>query len=327
METNFAPIALFAYSRPQHTKNALDSLFQNEEAKESELYIFCDGAKANCTEETLSNIAKVREVAQSENRFKKVTVVIQEQNKGLANSIISGVTQVVNQHGSVIVLEDDLIVSKYFLGFMNDGLVRYKNDPTVAEIGGCNFFACGDKFPDYFVSPMAETLGWATWKERWDMFSSDSVSLYKELEKNNLMHKFNTYGAYDMQGMLKDQIFGKVDSWAIRWQAVMVLNGMYCLHSNPSHVNHIESFGATHAPVNIIPPLVTEKPVFKSITIAEDANVIAALKRGYAGQGDYYGNYTSKYIKKRAGKIVKTILLFPIPYGLVTLFKKNKKRN
>lgn len=327
MEKVLAPIALFAYSRPQHTKNALDSLFQNEEAKESELYIFCDGAKATASEKTLSDIAEVREIAQSENRFKKVTVVIQEKNKGLANSIISGVTQVVNQHGTVIVLEDDLIVSKYFLSYMNDGLSRYKDNPAVAEIGGCNFFACGAKYPEYFISPMAETWGWATWKDRWEKFSSDAVGLYNALEENKLMHKFNTYGAYDMQGMLKEQIFGKVDSWAIRWQAVMVLNEMYCIHPNPSHVQHIESFGATHAPVNIVPPLMTEKPVFKTIAIKEDANVIEALKKGYAGQGDYFGKYKPKYIKKRIGKILKAILLFPIPYGLVMLFKKNKKRN
>lgn len=321
-----APIAIFAYSRPKHFKNVLDSLFNNEEAKDSELYIFCDGAKQNCTEETLAKIKEVREIAKTENRFKKVTVIVQDANKGLANSIITGVTQVVNQHGTVIVLEDDLIVSPYFLSFMNDGLTRYQKNQDVAEIGACNFFACGEKFPNYFVSPMAETWGWATWKDRWEKFSSDSVSLYKELESNNLMHKFNAYGAYDMQGMLKDQIFGKVDSWAIRWQAVMVLNDMYCLHSNPSHAHHVESFEATHASVNITPPLVLEKPVFETISIAENAKVIEALKRGYAGKSDYYGVYKPRYIKKRIGKILKAILLFLIPYGLVTLFKKNKNR-
>lgn len=321
----YSPILLFTYNRPEHTKNLLDSLSKNEEAKHSTLYIFCDGAKDNATENILSKIKEVHKIANNENRFKETIVIIQEKNKGLANSIIDGVTSIIKEYGTVIVLEDDIIVSPYFLFYMNDGLDRYKNNENVGEIGACNHFACGNNFPNYFISPMAETLGWATWKNRWEKFSNDAVYLYKELEKNNLTNKFNAYGSYDMMGMLKDHIFGKVNSWAIQWQAIMVLNNWYCIHANISYTNHIESFNATHAPINIVPPLQNQKPIIETIEIKESQTVIKALKRGYSGKGDYFGNISKKYKIKKLKKLLKAILLFLIPFGIVNLFKKNKK--
>lgn len=326
MINSLAPIVLFTYNRPQHTQNVLDSLAKNEEAKDSILYVFCDGAKPDVGTEGLLKIEEVRKIANSENRFKEVHVTIQPQNKGLSNSIIDGITSIINQHGTAIVLEDDLVLSPYFLAYMNDSLVRYKEDDRVAEIGACNFFACGDKYPKSFFATMPDTWGWATWKDRWEKFNPDAVFLYKELQKNDLMHKFNTYGAYDMQGMLKDQIFGKVNSWAIRWQAVMVLNDWLCLYSNPAFSNHIESVDATHAQINIVPPLHTTKPIFETVKVEEIPSVIEAMKKGYSGQGDYFGNYKPKFIKKRIKKIGKKILLFLVPFGIVMLFKKDRKK-
>lgn len=322
-----APIVLFTFNRPIHTQNVLNSLSICAEAKDSILYVFCDGAKENVDEIGLSKIQEVRKIVQSENRFKQVIVTIQEKNKGLANSIIDGINEVINEHGKVIVLEDDLVFSPYFLNYMNDSLIRYENNKRVGEIGACNFFANGSKFPNFFFTNMPDTLGWATWKDRWQHFNSDAVYLYKELENKNLMYKFNTHGAYDMEGMLQDQIFGKVDSWAIRWQAVMVLNNWLCLYSNPAFSNHIESIDATHANKNIIPPMQIEKPSFETVDVIELPEVITAIKRGYAGQSDYFGNIKSKYLKKKSGKIIKKTLLFLIPFGIVMLFKKDRSKS
>ncbi len=322
-----APIVLFTYNRPKHTQNVLNSLANCNEAKDSVLYVFCDGAKANCDVNGLNKIEEVRKIVSAENRFKQVLLTIQEQNKGLANSIIDGVTKVVNEHGKVIVLEDDLVFSPYFLNYMNDSLNRYEADKRVGEIGACNFFANGSKFPKAFFANMPDTWGWATWKDRWEHFNSDAVFLYKELEKKQLMYTFNTHGSYDMEGMLQDQIFGKVDSWAIRWQAIMVLNNWLCLYSNPAFSNHIDSVDATHAKINVIPPLQLEQPNFETVDVVEIPEVIAALKKGYAGKSDYFGNFKSKYIKKKIGKIIKKVLLFLIPFGIVTLFKKDRSKS
>ena len=322
-----APIVLFTFNRPVHTQNVLNSLAICEESKESILYVFCDGAKESTDEIGLSKIQEVRKIVSSENRFKQIIVTNQEKNEGLANSIITGVNQVIHKHGKVIVLEDDLVFSPYFLSYMNDSLNRYEKDYGVGEIGACNFFANGPKFPKTFFANMPDTWGWATWKDRWQYFNLDAVSLYKELEKKKLMYQFNAYGSYDMEGMLKEQIFGKVDSWAIRWQATMVLNNWLCLYSNPAFSNHIDSVDATHARINVTPPLQLDRTNFETVDVIELPEVIEAMKKGYAGKSDYFGNYKSKYIKKKTGKIIKKVLLFLIPFGIVMLFKKDKSKS
>ena len=149
----FAPIVLFVYNRPLHTQQLLDSLANNKEAIECDLYVYCDGPKNLSEEEHYKKIKETRNIVNNEKRFKTVTIVEQPKNKGLANSIIDGVTEILKRYETVIVLEDDLIVSPYFLYYMNESLQRYKHNSKVGQIGACNFFACGSRFPLLFLYP------------------------------------------------------------------------------------------------------------------------------------------------------------------------------
>jgi hypothetical protein len=321
MKDKLSPIVLFTYNRPLHTQQVLNSLAENAEAKDSVLYVFCDGAKKNATEEGLKKINEVKEIVKKENRFKKIIVTINELNKGLANSIIDGVTTVINSHGKVIVLEDDLILSPFFLSYMNDSLDRYKNNSTVGQIGACNFFACGKNYPDYFFVPLPDCLGWATWKDRWEAFNPNVDELRIELMNNeNKIAVFNAYGAQDFMEMLDQQKQGKVNSWAIRWQAVCVLNGWLTLYPNPAMSNHIESEEATHANKNIIPPIATIAPKFYTVEVKEVFNVIKAFKLGYSGKGDYFGKIKKKSKKGRIKRMIKLL----VPSVIINLLKNLK---
>lgn len=317
---NLAPIVLFTYNRPSHTQNVLDSLAANEEAKESILYIYCDGAKSDNAED-LKKIDQVRAICLNENRFSEVVVVIQEKNKGLALSVIEGVTEIVNKFGKIIVVEDDLVLSPFFLAYMNDSLERYKDNKKIGQIGACNFFACGNKFPDYFFLAIPDCWGWGTWKEKWSFFNPNSQELLKKIIENNLIDRFNAYGSYDMIGMLKMQIEGKVNSWAIRWQAICILNDWLVLYPNPSYSNHIESSEATHANINITPPLKNTKPIFKNIPIVENDKVINAMKLGYSGIGKYHGKLKKSVIKHK----IKNIFKLFIPPIIFLILKKTIK--
>jgi hypothetical protein len=285
-----APIVLFTFNRPHHTQQVLNSLAQNVEAKDSHLYIFSDGPKENADPGIIKKIKETRAIVNAENRFKKVTVVEHQKNKGLAASISEGVTQIVNEYGTVIVLEDDLVLSPYFLTHMNDSLDRYEDNKRVSQIGACNFFACGPKYPSVFFLAMPECLGWATWRDRWQHFNPDAAYLLEQLRKNDLMFRFNAYGSYDMEGMLKDQIGKNGTSWAIRWQAVCVLNNWLTLYPNPAFSNHMESNEATHAGFNITPPLCNKRPEFKTAEVKELPEIIEAMKLGYNNACDYFGN-------------------------------------
>lgn len=217
---NLAPVIVFAYDRPEHLRRTLEALAKNTLAKESMLYVLCDGAKSNASPDQLSRINRVREVAKETVGFKEIHVECANQNKGLANSIIGGVTDVINKHGRVIVLEDDLLTSPYFLKYMNEGLEYYQNRPSVYSLGGYNFPPQKMQIPkdyeyDTYVSLRFCSWGWAMWKDRWDTIDWSFDYLDDFLKNPKQIEAFNRGGS-DLTNMLLLQRNHKIDSWAIR---------------------------------------------------------------------------------------------------------------
>ncbi|MES2838449.1 MAG: glycosyltransferase family 2 protein [Bacteroidota bacterium] len=221
MKTNLAPIALFVYNRPKHTQQTLKSLMNANLAELSQLYIFADGAKLGADAKQIENIKATRKLIKELNWPGKLTVIESETNKGLANSIIEGVTKLVNEFGKIIVLEDDLLVSKSFLEYMNDSLRIFENEEIVYGISGYSFAPGLIKKENYFL-PIGSSWGWATWNRAWKNISFDTETLIQEIEKNKLIIDFD-FGKYPYFKMLNDQKNGLVNSWAIRFYASFFL--------------------------------------------------------------------------------------------------------
>jgi len=232
---DIAPIVLFAYNRPVHIQKTLNALAANPLASESELIIFSDAPK---NQEAIEGVQAVRSLIKNIQGFKSVNIIERNKNFGLANSIIDGVTTIVNQYGRLIVLEDDLVTSPFFLTYMNGGLKLYENDDRVASIHSF-IYPVKKELPDYFFLRGADCLGWATWKRSWDIFNPDSQFLLNEIKRQKLGKLFNFNDSYDYTGMLKAQSEGKVSSWAIRWYASAFLADKYTLYPGTSFVNHI----------------------------------------------------------------------------------------
>ncbi len=228
--SELAPIILFVYNRSEHTQKTLNYLSKNQLAEKSKLYIYCDGPKENCSSEELEEIKKVREIIKTRQWCGEVNIIEHDINKGLANSIITGVGEIINKHGKIIVLEDDILTSTNFLKFMNNALNMYEKEEKALSIGACNFFANDESVPDCFFVPIPDCWGWATWKDRWALFEPDGKKLLKQLKEKNLMDKFNLFGAYDFESMLIDQTQEKNNSWAIRWQAVAYIHDKLSLY-------------------------------------------------------------------------------------------------
>lgn len=212
----FAPIAIFTYKRLDTLKLSIDSLLKCKNAENSEVYIFSDGPKK---ENDREEIEKVRDFIKSIKGFKKVITKFSDVNKGLADSIIGGVTSVINEHGSIIVLEDDLLVSSNFLSYMNSALYHYKNDDKVFSVSGytppIKSIKNQYEFDNYFTL-RGSSWGWATWKENWKSVDWE-MSTYNDFLKDKTQQKeFNRMGS-DMCKMLTDQKKGQINSWAIRW--------------------------------------------------------------------------------------------------------------
>lgn len=229
-----APIVLFTYNRLWHTQQTIESLKNNYLAKESNLYIFSDAGK---TEVDQIKIEEIRNYLDQVSGFKKVEVIKQNKNLGLANSIIKGVSKIVNKYGKIIVLEDDMVTSEFFLNFMNDGLNLYENEEKVACIHGYSYPIGAVEAP-YFVRG-ADCWGWGTWQRAWNHFREDGKELIQELESKKLVDLFNHNGAFPYFKMLVDQTKGKNDSWAIRWKASAFLKNQYTLYYKESLVQNI----------------------------------------------------------------------------------------
>jgi hypothetical protein len=239
-----APIVVFAYNRPLHLRQTLESLSLNPLSASSKLIIYCDGPKLNADAETLLNIAEAREVAAEKNWCGTVTIVESEVNKGLAASIIEGVTSVVNEYGKIIVVEDDVLLSIHFLKFMNDALDMYQDDEKVQSIGSWNYFCQQSAGTGNFFYRYPDSIAWGTFKRAWKLFEPDGSELLRKIEEQNkLSHLDGNLDFPYFSNMLKMQIAGKISSWAIRWTATGICHDMLSFFPEVSLSKHI-GFGA-----------------------------------------------------------------------------------
>lgn len=213
-----APVILFTYNRPEHTKNTIEALAKNELAEETELYVFSDAAKK---EQDAEKVAQIRAYVEQEVKgFKQVSLIARTENYGLAKNVIEGVTEIVNRYGKVIVLEDDLLTNLFFLRFMNDGLDYYQNEKKVTGVTGYSFLDDGTDYdkPSYLCGLTGTSWSWATWADRWATFDAEAKGWERLVTDAAYRKKFNYDNTYNFYQILKaQQQDAKTNSWAIRW--------------------------------------------------------------------------------------------------------------
>jgi hypothetical protein len=239
---SLAPVAVFAYRRAEHLRRALASLAANPQAASTDLYVFCDGPKGRSDE---AEVRAVRALARGTGGFRSLSVAESAQNRGLAESIIAGVTQVVEAHGRVIVVEDDLVLSPHFLAFMNQALDCYADDARVASVHGY-VLPVRHPLPESFFLKGADCWGWATWRRAWRHFNPDAAGLLRQIRERRLEQEFDLDGAHSYTALLEGQSRGRLDSWAIRWHASCYIAEMLTLYPGRSLVGNIgfDSSGA-----------------------------------------------------------------------------------
>ena len=236
-----APVIIFVYNRLNHTRRTIEELQKNELAQESIVYIFCDGPKPNATSEQVAKVRAVQDFADSVKGFKEVIVEKASKNKGLANSVIYGVTKVIKEYGKAIIVEDDILTHPFFLRFMNDALSFYVDDKSIFSIGAFteNIEIPNNYRHDVFVVPRVESWGWATWDDRW-LSAQWDISTYPALTKKDKEDIARLCkGGDDFWPMLQNQAKGIVDSWAVRLQYNMSREGKLCLRPRYTLVKNI----------------------------------------------------------------------------------------
>lgn len=239
---SLSPIVLFVYNRPEHTKQTLEALADNSLAKESILYIFADGPKANCSPEEFDKIKQTRFILREKQWCKEVFIIESEKNKGLADSIIDGVTEIINKHEKIIVLEDDIVTSSGFLQYMNDALNIYSDEKKVMHISSYLPETSGQKnLPETFFLRFMSCWGWATWKDRWQFFIADIDYLYSKTQSLNDINKLRYKGRYSpcLLEQLEANYSKKMKTWAIKWFLSIFINKGLCLQPGRSLVRNL----------------------------------------------------------------------------------------
>ncbi|MBD1394158.1 glycosyltransferase [Mucilaginibacter glaciei] len=275
--TPLAPIALFVYNRPDHTRQTISYLQKNELADLSDLFIFSDGVR---TDNDRAAVDEVRQIISDVTGFRSVKIIARDQNLGLANSIIAGVSQLTNTYGKVIVFEDDLISSPYTLRFFNDALTRYADEEQVMHIGAYMFDLADKTLPETFFFRAAFSWGWATWASSWKNFEPDIDKLMAQFDEQKIKqfsidHTMNFWK--QMQGFKA----GKNNSWAIRWYASIFLKGGQTLNPSHSLIHNIGHDGSgVHSNIeHMYRVQVADKPVTKfPAQVQENVQAYLAIK-------------------------------------------------
>lgn len=293
---NFAPIALFVYNRPQHTERTIKFLQQNDVAAESRLFIFSDGPKGPADE---AQVQEVRDFLKTIEGFKSVEIIQRKENAGLANSVIAGVTQLINDYKQVIVLEDDLVTSPHTLTYFNEALNRYRYEHKVMHIGAYMYPLSTPNLPESFFYRAATSWGWATWERAWKQFEPDIDVLMSQFDAR-MIHDFSIEKTMNFWKQMQDFKKGKNDSWAIRWYASIFLKGGLTLNPSHSLVNNIGHDGTgVHSGVNdIYNVIVNPRPIRQfPATIKEHPAAYQAIKKFLANRKGSYWTRLVRFIK------------------------------
>jgi len=316
-----APIVLFVYNRPGHTLQTLEALSQNALAGESILYVYLDGVKEGASPQDLQAVADVEAVVKRKLWCKEVVMIKRQANIGLAENITDGVTNIVNKHGKVIVLEDDIVTSPGFLTYMNSALDLYESEPRVMQITGFMFPLDGRQ-PDTFFCCLNLCWGWATWKRAWQHFQKDESVLIAQFRDAAIRNKFNLDGSYDFFSQLWFNYTGRLKTWAVKWYASMFFANGLALHPGRSLVRNIglDNTGTNSNP-NVffeVKDMQAQLSVTKLQDIEEDRTAVEAIKLHYR---------LSDPAKKRKRKSAKSFIgkwkvVYQFPKFIWSLYAK-----
>lgn len=244
---SLAPIIIFCYNRQDHLKSTIDALTLNDLAKESDLIVFSDGPRKESDKEKIEG---VRMYLATISGFRSVSIHTRKENMGLARSIISGVSEVLDQYGKAIIMEDDLLCTTDFLVYMNDALSTFEENSLVFSVSGFSFgIGAVKRYPeDTALVFRASSLGWGTWKDRWERVDWQ-VSDFQEFKNSPERQDRLKEAGEDILPMIIKQQRGLINSWAVRWAYHHVKYGGYCLIPIRSKIKTTGDDGSGSNPV------------------------------------------------------------------------------
>lgn len=295
--STLAPVVLFVYARPVHTKQTLDALSANILSEDTNLIIYVDAANIISEE---GQVQKVLDIVHEQSGFRSVRVIQRERNVGLAHNIIEGVSDVCSEYGKVIVLEDDIVTSPYFLTYMNEALNRYEENIDVWHISGWNYPIDPRGLSDTFLWRVMNCWGWATWTDRWQYFRKDPCQLIDTWDKKKI-RSFNVENTYDFWRQVTDNANGRLNTWAIFWYATIFEHNGLCLNPSMSLIQNIGLDGSgIHCGENDLYDLEAAKTRVLEFPskIIESELAVTKIKKFYSGLNPSLGKRLLGFLKQ-----------------------------
>ena len=287
LKAYFNSVTLFAFNRPFHTFKTLESLTNNPEAIDTKIYVFVDGPRVYSDKKLIDSTIKV--INKFSGKFKELNLNISPSNKGLASSIYGGINKVFEKEEATIILEDDIVTSKYFLDFMNKSLEIYRTEKNIWHISGFNYSIKSNSFKeDAYLWRFMNCWGWATWKDRWESFMHDPLSIdpfyLKNVFDKKMIKDFNiSLMGENPWAQIIANAEGRLNTWAIFWYAHIFLNKGLCLNPIRTQILNIGFDGSGQSCGDYFQPNINLNQSNRIINlpkdIEENKKVVKSIKR------------------------------------------------
>ncbi len=301
-DSSLAPVILFVYNRPKHTKKTLEALEKSIGASDTDIYIYSDGAKSG---EDIESVNTVRALIREPWDFRSIHIIERSRNVGLANNIIKGVTEVIEKHGRAIILEDDLEISQFGLQYFNDALTYFEKEEQVMEISGYMYpVNHAERLPESFFFRVANSWGWATWDRAWQHFEKDIDKLVANFSKDDIK-RFSIDHSENFWKQVKEFKAGKINSWAIRWYLSIFNQKGLALYPRTSMIQNIGTDGSgTHSDADMAykVTLASEKITEFPTEIAEHKEAYESIKYFYKTRKGSFIQRVIRYLRKHWNK-------------------------
>ncbi len=249
-QQQYAPVAMFVYNRADNTQRTLEALVKNTLAASTDVYVFSDGGR---DARSWAQVAQVRQTVKTMARqireqglLRSITLVERPENYYLERNITEGIAQVLAQHDSIIVLEDDIVTSPYFLQYMNDGLTLYRNSSRMMHVSGFTHLCLqqGVEGNDFYFTPHMAGWGWGTWRDRWQQHFRHYASREEALQ--GMTEKQIREMEYDGRFPCLHSLDRSPIPWDICWEIAIKRADGLCLTPARTMVRNIGLYSGTH---------------------------------------------------------------------------------
>lgn len=291
-------VIVFTYGRLEHTKVTLESLSKNINFQNYPVIIYSDGPKQGHEErvELLRNYLR-----KFKKRFSNVKLIERKKNLGLEKSIIKGISDILKDKKAIIVIEDDIKTSPYFLQYMDKLLNKYQGNKNIGCITGYNtpgkkILIPGDYKYDVYFAPRTCSWGWATWSDRWDSIDWKVEDIDEFIENKKIQKRFNQ-GGNDLAKMLINQAKKNIDTWDVQWCYHNFKNNRYTIYPTISYVENIgmdgsgvhcgstsgfENKNLNHSePENLPSDVILDNKILKNFKKAQNLTLIMFIELAY----------------------------------------------